>query len=100
MPADYSDAVVWLWFEGIFRDAYIFLNGKQIYYHDCGYTSFPVRIDNATNIVKGGKNTLAVYVDPNSGKSGWWCVCMPECRRLLCLHGRSPAFYLSSRSLL
>jgi hypothetical protein len=50
----------------------IFLNGEQIFYHDCGYTSFSVRIDNATNIVKGGKNVLAAFVDPNSGKSGWW----------------------------
>ena len=44
---------------------YIFLNGEHIFYHDCGYTSFSVRIDNATNIVKGGKNVLAVFV-------GWW----------------------------
>ena len=34
--------------------------------------SFPVRIDNATSVVKGGKNVLAVFVDPNTGKSGWW----------------------------
>ena len=60
-------------FEGVFRDSYIFLNGKQLFYHDCGYTSFSVRIDNATNVVNGGKNVLAVFVDPNSGKSGWWC---------------------------
>ena len=72
MPADYSGSSVWLWFEGIFRDSYIFLNGEQIFYHDCGYTSFSVRIDNATNLAKGGKNVIAVFVDPNSGKSGWW----------------------------
>ena len=31
-----------------------------------------MRIDNATSVVKGGKNILAVFVDPNTGKSGWW----------------------------
>lgn len=72
LPSDYTGSSVWLWFEGVFRDSYIFLNGVQIYYHDCGYTSFPVRIDNATSVVKGGKNVLAVFVDPNTGKSGWW----------------------------
>eukprot|EP01043_Picozoa_sp_COSAG02_P014712 COSAG02_NODE_611_length_19555_cov_34.449270_13_plen_92_part_00 len=40
LPSDYTGSSVWLWFEGVFRDSYIFLNGEQIYYHDCGYTSY------------------------------------------------------------
>ena len=58
---------MWLWFEGVFRNSYIFLNGAQIFYHDCGYTSFAVRIDNASTVVKGGRNVLAIFVDPNTG---------------------------------
>jgi hypothetical protein len=37
-----------------------------------GYTSFSVRLDNATSVQYGAnKNVLAVYVDPRMG-SGWF----------------------------
>eukprot|EP00040_Diaphanoeca_grandis_P001426 m.18499 g.18499 ORF g.18499 m.18499 type:complete len:1036 (+) comp12050_c0_seq1:272-3379(+) len=78
-PSDWTDRTVWLQFEGVFRETMIFLNGKNISSHDCGYTGFSVRIDNETNLVAGGLNTLAVYVDPSNGDqggddhgSGWW----------------------------
>lgn len=44
IPDDWSDMTFWLQFEGVFRETMIFLNGKNITAHDCGYTGFSVRL--------------------------------------------------------
>jgi beta-galactosidase len=41
--------------------------------HTFGYTSFAVRVDNATNITWGGANVIALYVDSTLPQTnGWW----------------------------
>jgi beta-galactosidase len=60
---------VWLYFEGIFRNATIYLNGKQIWFQDDGYDSFHVDISQAANY--DGDNQLAIHVDPATFE-GWW----------------------------
>ena len=61
-------------FEGVFHHATIFLNGVYLMSHECGYTGFDVRLDNATGIRFGPKaqNVLALRADASFG-SGHWC---------------------------
>ncbi|MGN6644355.1 MAG: glycoside hydrolase family 2 TIM barrel-domain containing protein, partial [Verrucomicrobiota bacterium] len=63
------DKCVWLYFEGVFREAKIYVNGKWVGRHPGGYTSFHVDIADAVNF--GGENLLAVYADPTKFE-GWW----------------------------
>ena len=60
---------LFLYFEGVYRNAEIYINGKLISRHPGGYTSFHVDITNAVNY--GAENTLAVHVDPRDFE-GWW----------------------------
>jgi beta-galactosidase len=64
-----QDKCVWLYFEGVFRDAKIYVNGKLVGRHPGGYTSFHVDIADSVNF--GAENLLAVYVDP-ADFEGWW----------------------------
>lgn len=60
---------IWLDFGGVYRDAIIFVNGQYIDQHASGYTSFRMDITKAVEF--GGKNTIAVFVDPRWFE-GWW----------------------------
>ncbi len=60
---------VWIDFEGVYRDAHVYLNGRFLARHPGGYT--PFRVDVAPFANYGGKNILAVYVDPREFE-GWW----------------------------
>ena len=75
LPLEWKGMSVWLYFEGIFRASSIYLNGKFLQFHDNGYTSFSVRIDNAPSINFGvgkkNENVLAVRCLA-SGNYGWW----------------------------
>ena len=63
-------------FEGLFHHATIFLNGKYIMSHECGYTGFDVRIDNATRVRYGAgaarENVLTVRTDASWGSGHWY----------------------------
>lgn len=83
LPVEWKGTVVWVYFEGVFRATKIFLNGEPVgehagYVGDAhgegggvgmggGYTSFSVRLDNATSVVFGKRNVLSVFVDPKAG---------------------------------
>ena len=75
LPDDWKGYSIWVYFEGIFRASTVYLNGQQLLYHDCGYTSFSVRLDNATSVFYGdgkeNENVIAVRADATQG-SGWW----------------------------
>lgn len=60
---------VWIDFEGVYRDAHVYLNGHFLARHRGGYTPFRVNIAPFANY--GGNNILAVYVDPREFE-GWW----------------------------
>lgn len=66
-PADWADKIVLVEFEGIYRNATISLNGKELTFHPYGYTGFFVELD---GLNYGAENTLTVVVDnsrlPNS----------------------------------
>ena len=69
LPASYQGKALWLNFDGVYRDSKIYLNGQEIGEHACGYTPFNLDISQAAHY--GGKNVLAVQVNPQH-EEGWW----------------------------
>jgi beta-galactosidase len=69
LPKEDSGKRVWLEFDGVFRDAEVFVNGWYLGRHESGYSSF--RFDITDVAVFGGKNTVAVRVDA-SKMEGWF----------------------------
>jgi beta-galactosidase len=67
-PADRGKCI-WLYFEGVFRNTHIYVNGAWVGRHADGYTSFHVDISDAVHF--GEENLLAVSVDPTAFE-GWW----------------------------
>ena len=63
-------------FEGAFHHTSIFLNGQFLQSHECGYTGFTIRIDNATGLRHGvgddKANVLAVRTDASFGSGHWY----------------------------
>lgn len=84
LPASWNGSLIYIDFEGSFRETTVWVNGVKIAYHNCGYTPFRVRLDNLTNVRLGDSsvrmpNVLSVFVDPDNGDeggrtqgSGWW----------------------------
>jgi beta-galactosidase len=64
-----KDKIVKLYFEGIYMNADVWINGKQLGTHPYGYTSFWYDI---TNDVKPGKNLLVVRVKHEGRTSRWY----------------------------
>ncbi len=60
---------IWIDFDGIYRDAHVYLNGRFIGRHQGGYTPFRLDISRVANY--GGDNILAIHVDPRAFE-GWW----------------------------
>jgi hypothetical protein len=71
LPTDWKGKSVWLYIEGSFHKTFSYLNGVPLGFHQAGYTSFWLRLDNVTGVQFGGKNVLALYVDASFG-TGWW----------------------------
>ena len=69
LPAEDAGKRLWLEFDGIFRNASVWLNGFLLRTHACGYTSFDVDISDVANC--GGENVLALKVDASQFE-GWW----------------------------
>jgi beta-galactosidase len=69
-----SNVVIFLEFEGSFRNTTVWLNGEKVLNHVCGYTPFRIQLDPSRM-----QQTVAVFVDPDNGDggspssgSGWW----------------------------
>jgi len=69
LPADDKGKTLWLDFDGIYRNAVVWLNGHCLGRHLDGYSSFRYDISRYANY--GGKNTLVVRVDA-SRFEGWF----------------------------
>ncbi|RYG20940.1 DUF4982 domain-containing protein, partial [bacterium] len=69
LPKTYKGKSVWIDFDGVYRDSTVYLNGKKLGNHPCGY--YGARYDLTTALNYGGKNVLAVHVDPRQFE-GWW----------------------------
>ena len=83
LPTEWEGTSIWLYVEGSFHATQMWLNGAPIGFedenegivHKQGYTSYWLRLDNATGIKFGtgaaNSNVLATYIDASSG-TGWW----------------------------
>ena len=75
LPLDWKGSSVWVYFEGIFRASMIYLNGQFLLYHESGYTSFSVRLDNVSTVLYGdgqtNENVITVMCTAIGG-TGWW----------------------------
>ena len=60
---------IWLTFDGVFRDATVWVNGWCVRHHEGGYS--PFREDITDVLHYGGKNTVAVRVDATKSE-GWF----------------------------
>ncbi|HEU5072246.1 MAG TPA: beta-galactosidase GalA [Verrucomicrobiae bacterium] len=60
---------IWLTFDGVFRDATVWVNGWCVRHHEGGY--YPFREDITDVVHYGGKNTVAVRVDATKTE-GWF----------------------------
>jgi len=69
LGAEDGNRALGLEFEGVFRDAMVWLNGVCLGRHVGGYDSFRFDIDAAAR--PGGRNVLVVRVDAGR-REGWW----------------------------
>ena len=69
VPASDKGKMLWLYFEGVYRDAHVYVNGQLVGKHVGGYTGFRFNIAKFVHFNK--PNTLAVYVNPTFFE-GWW----------------------------
>jgi hypothetical protein len=73
IPATWRGKHIFLYFQGAFQFAEVYLNGASIADHETGYTTWTVRMDNVTSLRYGGaSNTLAVRVDPSFCSGHWY----------------------------
>jgi len=68
-PENWKNKRVFLEFEGIFRDAAVWINGTYMDRHLSGYTSFILEITD--HLLFGEENSVAVRVDSDQPE-GWW----------------------------
>ena len=69
LPKDDEGKRIWLTFDGVFRDATVWVNGWCVRHHEGGY--YPFREDITDVVHYGGKNTIAVLVDATKVE-GWF----------------------------
>jgi len=69
LPASDAGRRLWLEFDGVYRDATVFVNGWFVGRHESGYSGF--RFDITDVAAVGGRNVVAVRVDASEGE-GWF----------------------------
>jgi beta-galactosidase len=69
VPSSDKGDSVWLDFDGVYRDAWVWINGNFLGENKSGYSSF--RFDVTPYLNYGGTNVVAVHVDPTFFE-GWW----------------------------
>ena len=60
---------IWVQFDGVYRDAQVYVNGWFVGHHESGYSGFRYNLTDVLNY--GGKNTIAVRVDASQFE-GWF----------------------------
>ncbi len=69
LPKEDAAKRIWLQFDGVFRDATVWVNGWLVKRHEGGYYSFREDITDIAHF--GGKNTVTVKVDASKFE-GWF----------------------------
>lgn len=70
LDSEDSDKRIYLWFEGIYMESDILINGTHVFAHKNGYTPFLVEITDY--VTAGADNTIAVYVKNKQPSSRWY----------------------------
>lgn len=70
LSPDDADKIITLYFEGVYNQSELFVNGKKIYFNPYGYTSYKVDITDYCQ-APGKENTIAVRV-LNVGQNSRW----------------------------
>lgn len=66
-----SEKAIWLRFEGVFRNAQVFVNGFKVISHPSGYTPFRIDISDIAHY-GNRENIVVVFSDPGERGEGWW----------------------------
>ncbi|MDR3458484.1 MAG: beta-galactosidase GalA [Verrucomicrobiae bacterium] len=69
LPMEDEGKRIWLTFDGVFRDATVWVNGWCVRHHEGGYDPFREDITDVAHY--GGRNTIAVLVDATKVE-GWF----------------------------
>jgi beta-galactosidase len=69
LPKEDAGKRIWLTFDGVFRDATVWVNGWLVKRHEGGYNPFREDITDVAHL--GGRNTIAVRVDATKFE-GWF----------------------------
>jgi beta-galactosidase len=69
LPKEDDGKRIWLTFDGMFRDATVWVNGWCVRHHEGGY--YPFREDITDVVHYGGQNSIAVLVDATKVE-GWF----------------------------
>lgn len=70
IPAVWKDRKIAIYFEGVYMNAEVFINGKSVGFQPYGYTSF--EYDLTPYLKFGQKNIVAVEVDNSQQKNSRW----------------------------
>lgn len=70
IPAEWKEKYLAVEFEGVYKNAEVFLNGKKLYERPYGYVPFLVRLDENANY--GEKNLLTVIADNSKLPNSRW----------------------------
>lgn len=70
VPAEWKEQKIAIYFEGVYMNAEVFINGKSVGFQPYGYTSF--EYDLSPYLKFGEKNTIAVKVDNSQQKNCRW----------------------------
>jgi beta-galactosidase len=70
VPESWKGKLVSIYFEGVYMNSEVFVNGKSLGIHPYGYTSFSYNI--TPNLIYGRENEISVKVDNSKQKNCRW----------------------------
>lgn len=70
IPSDLTNKQVYIYFEGIYRDGEVFINGHSLGMRPNGYISYMYEL--TPHIVEDGKNVISVRVDHSQSADSRW----------------------------
>ena len=70
VPSSWKDKIVTIYFEGVYMNSEVFVNGKLLGKYPYGYTSFSYGI--TPNLIFGRENVISVKVDNSKQKNCRW----------------------------